>query len=203
MAIKPVLSVCIPTYNRCQYLKVCLDSLVHQPELANGSVEIIISDNCSTDGTDKLSIYYENKFKNIHYYKNAENLGAMNNIVLALQRATGVYRKIANDSLCFKPNALAFLVKYIEKNKIDRPLLFYTNLRIILPGEEHNPKKMDNVDYGEVYNLEEFVYNTSYWITWIALYGEWENDQVLNLNKLHGNYKMEMLGHVKYILESF
>ena len=46
---KPLLSICIPTYNRSYYLKECLDCIVCQfrdKEVCD-QVEIVISDNAS------------------------------------------------------------------------------------------------------------------------------------------------------------
>ena len=46
----PVLSICIPTYNRCEYL---MNNLQHICEHQEYDFEIIISDNASTDDTYK------------------------------------------------------------------------------------------------------------------------------------------------------
>lgn len=50
--MKPLLSICIPTYNHAELLKL-LVSLVPQL-LLTGSVEIVVSDNCSTDHTAEI-----------------------------------------------------------------------------------------------------------------------------------------------------
>src|SRR3972149_2762699 len=48
---KPLISIIVPTYNRCKELKRCLDSLLSQ---TLRDFEIIVIDNGSTDGTSKL-----------------------------------------------------------------------------------------------------------------------------------------------------
>ena len=54
------LSVVVCTYNRCQLLKTCLDSLVNQT-LPHSEYEIIVIDNNSTDDTQKfVQEYYSN-----------------------------------------------------------------------------------------------------------------------------------------------
>jgi glycosyltransferase involved in cell wall biosynthesis len=45
-----LLSICIPTYNRATYLKICLDSIMQQMH-TDYPIEIIVSDNFSTDNT--------------------------------------------------------------------------------------------------------------------------------------------------------
>ena len=50
-----LLSICIPTYNRETYLAKTLDSIVNQNIfLSSDDINIVISDNCSTDGTEAL-----------------------------------------------------------------------------------------------------------------------------------------------------
>ena len=51
----PLLSVCIPTYNRKAYLSQALDALSsHLSATMRELVEIVISDNASSDGTEDL-----------------------------------------------------------------------------------------------------------------------------------------------------
>ena len=57
-----LVSICIPTYNRAPYLKKCLDSLVCQPEFQQGLVEIVVSDNASTDDTEKVAEAYSTAY---------------------------------------------------------------------------------------------------------------------------------------------
>jgi glucosyl-dolichyl phosphate glucuronosyltransferase len=58
------LSVVICTYNRCQMLKACLDSLVNQT-VPHTNFEIIVIDNNSNDDTQKVIQGYYCKFDNI------------------------------------------------------------------------------------------------------------------------------------------
>ena len=69
---KPLLSICIPTWNRSEYLRICLDSLIGQPEFFTEDVEIIISDNYSPDegATETLGKEYAEKYENIYYFRN-------------------------------------------------------------------------------------------------------------------------------------
>ena len=67
---KPLLSLCIPTYNRSQYLKKSIDSIVCQKEFLDGKVEIVISDNASDDDTREVVKPYLRRFANIFYNRN-------------------------------------------------------------------------------------------------------------------------------------
>src|SRR3989338_7717414 len=74
---KPLLSICIPTYNRAHYLKECLDSIVAQfnDSEVRDNVEVVVSDNASLDKTRELAEEYCRKFNNIKYFRNNENIG--------------------------------------------------------------------------------------------------------------------------------
>lgn len=68
----PKISVIITTYNRKEYLRQALQSIImqHYP-----NIEIIVMDDASTDGTDKmLHVHYKNN-PNIKYIKNEVNQG--------------------------------------------------------------------------------------------------------------------------------
>lgn len=90
------LSICIPTYNRASLLRECLDHLLPQIIKYN-DVEVIVSDNASTDGTDLMIKEYLNKYVFLKYYRNTENLGYAGNQVKLLSRARGEYIAILCD----------------------------------------------------------------------------------------------------------
>src|SRR3989304_4568740 len=93
MEDKPLLSICIPTYNRAHYLKECLGSIVAQfgdPEICS-SVEVVVTDNASPDKTREVVEEYQKKFKNIRYSRNNENLGVDRNVINVVEMASGVF----------------------------------------------------------------------------------------------------------------
>lgn len=59
----PVLSICIPTFNRSTYLSNTLAQLTKEKIFTDSDdVEIVISDNCSSDDTEDICRKYVNKF---------------------------------------------------------------------------------------------------------------------------------------------
>ena len=91
-----LLSLCIPTYNRVETLTVMLERVVHDPDF-DEEVEIVISDNCSTDDTEAQMRRMASEYPNIKYYRNSENVQDRN-FYLALSRGKGRYLKLLNDS---------------------------------------------------------------------------------------------------------
>lgn len=82
------ISFCIPTYNRAEYLVETLNCLMNQ---ADESIEIVVSDNCSTDNTEKVVMDALKKFKNIKYFKWEKNMGADLNYLKAVELAQGEF----------------------------------------------------------------------------------------------------------------
>jgi glycosyltransferase involved in cell wall biosynthesis len=58
---KPLLSICIPTFNRSALLELMLQSLYGQISGFEGQVQLVLSDNASTDTTWDVISYYKNK----------------------------------------------------------------------------------------------------------------------------------------------
>jgi glycosyltransferase involved in cell wall biosynthesis len=82
----PIVSICIPLWNKEEYIEEMLSSALNQ---TYKSLEIIISNNASTD----RSIELINKFNDprIKIYTNAENMGGMYNFRKVFTYATGKY----------------------------------------------------------------------------------------------------------------
>ena len=87
----PLVSILIPVYNRKEIVKQAINSALAQ-EYKN--IEIIIVDNCSTDGTyEELQKCYGDDGR-IKLYQNDTNIGPVNNWRVCLEKATGKYIKI-------------------------------------------------------------------------------------------------------------
>ena len=89
------LSVVVCTYNRCQLLKTCLDSLVNQA-LPRSEYETIVIDNNSTDDTQKLVQEYYSNIKNIKLIKE-ENQGLSHARNRGWREASGMYVAFIDD----------------------------------------------------------------------------------------------------------
>ena len=67
-----MLTICIPTFNRCNFLNDLLISIYNADKLA----KIIVVDNCSTDETKIVISKFKRKFKYFKYFshKKKKNL---------------------------------------------------------------------------------------------------------------------------------
>ena len=162
---KPLLSICIPTYNRAEYLAKSLDSLICLPEFNTSEVEVVISDNASTDNTQEIVKIYTDRYNTIHYYRNEENIKDKN-FPTSIVHANGKFRKLCNDTLIYSDDYLSYLLYNIKIYQKDRPFLFFPN---------HNLGKKQKDQY-ECTDINDFLRITSFYITWIGSFGFWEDE---------------------------
>ncbi len=83
---EPLVSVCVPTYNRARYIRKSLASIINQ---TYGNLEIIVSDNASTDNTEEMVKSFTDE--RMKYYRNLTNIGCYNNYNRCLKVATGEF----------------------------------------------------------------------------------------------------------------
>jgi glycosyltransferase involved in cell wall biosynthesis len=83
----PLVTIAIPTYNRAdRFLMQTLDSARHQ---SYPNVEVLVSDNCSTDNTRELVTGLADP--RIRYLRHSENVGWLNNFRYCIKEARGDY----------------------------------------------------------------------------------------------------------------
>ncbi len=96
-AAVPLLSICIPTYNRSRLLESALLSLAPQISRFSDTVELIVSDNHSPDRTPDIIKRAQAQCP-IRSYRNTENIGAVRNMLkLVGEYAIGEYCWLIGD----------------------------------------------------------------------------------------------------------
>jgi len=114
-----VLAICIPTYNRRDYLEECIVSIIADinKHHLNNDVQICISDNCSTDSTEEMVNAYVKK-GDIHfiYSKNKNNLGADLNYLKCVEIATADYCWLMGSDDTIIPDSLNSILNEIKQS---------------------------------------------------------------------------------------
>ncbi|HEY0678977.1 MAG TPA: glycosyltransferase family 2 protein [Chitinophagaceae bacterium] len=119
------ISLCIPQYNRINFLLKNLEILSRQ---TYDDVEIVISDDCSTDDTEQQIRQLQKNFRYpIIYSRNPTNFGYDRNLRRSMELATGDYVFILgnDDSLNF-PDSVQLLVDFLQKH--DYPEVGFCNM---------------------------------------------------------------------------
>ena len=122
---KPTLTIAIPTFNRCRYLKELIPALLEQIKPINKfkfTVEILVSNNCSSDETNEF-IQPFSDLGLISYRKNKVNIGAERNIMRCIEEASGEYIWIFGDDELIHPNGILTTCDLILKYKSDLIIL--------------------------------------------------------------------------------
>lgn len=119
---KPLLSICIPTYDHCAYLQEALDSVLNQIDDSNReSLEIVISDNGSSDKTPELIEALKKKSPvSVSSNRNKENLGYDLNCLKVVEIARGQYCWLLGDDDQILPGAINKMLAEIKtKPQVD------------------------------------------------------------------------------------
>lgn len=112
---QPLLSVIVTSYNNCKYLSQSLDSVLSQN--SGYSYEIVVGDDCSTDGARELLIEYRDKYPDIiRLIFNEKNMGAMANYFNVLSNCRGKYLALCADDDFWLPGKVKRQVDFLESN---------------------------------------------------------------------------------------
>jgi glycosyltransferase involved in cell wall biosynthesis len=77
-------------------------------------VEVVISDNASTDNTTAIVKEFQNKFANIKYFRNETNLGFDRNILNIIEKSEGEYCLTIGDDDGFFPGSFSYILNKIK-----------------------------------------------------------------------------------------
>ena len=143
----PPVTIIIPSYNRAHFIEATITSALAQ-DYAN--LEILISDNCSTDNTDLVINKYLSD-KRIKYFRNESNIGMTANFDLATKRANGKYiTYLSSDDYLINDHYISESVSLINK---------YSNVLLVLAINKSINMGTNKVKTGGGFN-KEFYYGT-------------------------------------------
>lgn len=113
--IKKVVAI-IVTFNRLELLRLCIKKVLNQSYLC----DVLIIDNCSTDGTDKYIKEYYSHNKRIFYYKTDKNLGGAGGFNIGIRMAVNLnydFIWIMDDDCMPLKNTLQEFMNFEENNQ--------------------------------------------------------------------------------------
>jgi glycosyltransferase involved in cell wall biosynthesis len=95
---QPRVTIGVPVYNGARHLEPCLDSLLAQ---TYEDIEIVISDNASTDRTPEICRAYRDRDERVRYHRHPHNIGAAANFNYLPRHTRGEFFKwAAHDDWC-------------------------------------------------------------------------------------------------------
>lgn len=111
-----LVSVCVPIYNGETYLRESLDSIVNQ---TYKNLEILVVDDCSTDGSISIVKEYQAKDDRIRIVHNEQNLGLVGNWNKCISEATGEYVKLHFQDDMMLPDTIGKMVTLAQDKGVD------------------------------------------------------------------------------------
>jgi GT2 family glycosyltransferase len=105
------LSIIVVSWNAKSYVQECLTSLSQQS--LNVSIEIIVVDNASSDGTPEM---VQQQFPHMILIRNSENLGFAKANNIGLRVAKGRYLCLINSDVNVPPECLQTIHDFMEQN---------------------------------------------------------------------------------------
>jgi glycosyltransferase involved in cell wall biosynthesis len=117
-------------YNGERFLRQALDMLVAQ---TYEHLELVISDNASTDRTAEMCREYAARDQRIHYHRNATNIGVIANFRRVFALSSGEYFMWAAADDLKPPTAVQCCVEALLRN--DRAVMAYGSVLVQTEGE--------------------------------------------------------------------
>ncbi len=103
-----LVSIGIPTYNRAGQLGRAIESALAQDY---ADVEVVISDNASTDGTQALCEEFRRRDSRIRYIRQGTNIGMAGNHVEVFRHARGEFYMVLGDDDWIDPSYVSTCVR--------------------------------------------------------------------------------------------
>lgn len=126
----PLVTIALPVYNGAHYVRRAIGCVLEQ---TYSNIELIISDNASTDETPEICREMQGRDPRIRFYRNQENVGAARNYNQAFRRARGKYFKWAAHDDVMAPT---FVERAVEVLEADPTIVLCTSQTGRIDGNE-------------------------------------------------------------------
>lgn len=111
----PLVSICIPTYNAAAFLAPCLQSAAAQ---TYPRIEILISDDGSTDNTVAIVQQYQRQHPHIRLVQNSANAGMVANWNRCIALASGEWIKFLFQDDLLEPGCVEAMLRQCHEKRV-------------------------------------------------------------------------------------
>ncbi len=156
-------SVSIATYNQAQFIGQAIQSVLDQQ--TNFAWEIIVGDDCSTDGTQQVILDYQarypDKIRPLLHERNLGGAGKYNALSTFAQSRGQYIATMDGDDYWISPHKLQKQVDFLEAHP-DCSTCFH-NAQIIWEDGTYAPELVNGPDQKEISTIDDLVGETEIW----------------------------------------
>ena len=128
---EPLVSICIPTYNRAGMVGKAIDSALAQ---SFQNIEVLVVDNASDDNIESvIADYHDPRLK---FYKNDRNLGLFGNCNRCVELSKGDYIHILHSDDYIDFHFTQTCVEFLEANP--NVVMTFTSVMVLFDDEQNN-----------------------------------------------------------------
>jgi len=153
--MNPLVSVHTITYNHAPFIRQCIEGILMQK--ASFLFELVIGEDCSTDGTREIILEYARKYPEIIRVITSEsNVGIKGNAKRTFLACQGKYIAICEgDDYWTDPNKLQKQIDFLE-NHPDYSLCCHAS-KIVFEGEERQTEIVRMADTDKTFTVDDFL----------------------------------------------
>lgn len=179
----PKLSIIVPVYNQRKYLQRCVDSLLEQ---TFNSIEIILVDDGSTDGSSGLCDEYESRNESIRTI-HKENGGLSSARNAGIRSAFGEYISFIDSDDWIEKDTYAYCFKLMQCHDAEIAKINYIYAYSENQPVKNKKEKIIVLDEKEI--LQNYMYETtrtgSYGVCWYVLPRSIVENEFFRENKIN------------------
>lgn len=161
----PLLTIVIPTYNRAENLELLLRVLQAELDGLEDAVQVLVSDNASTDRTPALTRDVQAGWPALLVQRHAQNLGPEENFCSGVERVESRYFWIIGDDDLPKRGVVAQLLALLNERM---PALVYMQSEWVNPIVGPDQGESIGTLSVEMLGAIEFACRVHVWITFIS-----------------------------------
>jgi glycosyltransferase involved in cell wall biosynthesis len=150
--MKPVVSIGMPAFNEARHIGEAINSLLSQ---SHRDIELIISDNASTDGTYEIISSYAALDTRIRAFRNSRNVGALHNFEYVRDHACGEYFMWAGAHDRWHPLFISRMLDVLTRDP--GVILAYPLTMLIDANGRELGVKADRMDTGGLAAIDRFT----------------------------------------------
>nr|WP_304622830.1 glycosyltransferase [Pelomonas sp. P8] len=160
-----LLTVVIPTYNRCDYVRQLVPALCAEVSACCDLVDIVVSDNASTDDTAAAMAALQTEGCRFRYLRRPVNIGMDGNFTETLAMVETRYCWLLGDDDVPVPGTLQSVVGTLSQVQPD---ILYLRSAWFPNAFEASLSDADTTIPSEPIDVFEFTRRTNYWLTFIS-----------------------------------